>query len=69
MPKVNNTIKQRCDKLREILSPEYMNERTSVFSDGVGFELDKRTLEECKRNYKIYFDSWIKDELDELLKK
>lgn len=69
MPKLQNTIKQRCDKLRERLSPGYVSERTSLFKDQFDKSLDQYTLDECKRRYKLWFDTWVKDELDQLLKK
>lgn len=61
---VENTIKERCDKLREKLSPAYLFENTSLFK---GIDPSKR--EEVQQKYVLYFDSWIKEELDQLLKK
>ena len=69
MPKVHNTIKQRCDQLRKMLSVDFMLNRTGIFKQSVTKDLDEKTLKECADAYRLYFDSWIKDELDELLKK
>lgn len=70
MPKVHDTIKQRCDELRQRLSVDYMSQKTSIFKDPIGDKrLDEYTRDKIKDGLKVWIDSWIKDELDELLKK
>lgn len=64
MPKVNNTHKERRELLYERLTPEYLFNTTSVFSQlPKGFpQLDAETLNHVRNNYKRYFESWVKDE-------
>lgn len=69
MPKIYNTKKQRREELKERLTPEYLEERTCVFSNPMGGQkLDPYTVEQIKKSYKMYFNSWIKHELEELYK-
>ena len=69
MPKINNTLKERKQKLFERLTPEYLFSKTSVFSNmPSGFpQLDEKTLDHIKKQYKIYFNSWIEDEAKKFL--
>lgn len=63
------TKKERKEKLQEKLTPEYLINSTSIFHDSIGEQpLDKYTVEKIQNNYRLYFNSWIKDELKELLK-
>lgn len=63
MPKVHNTIKERKAQLYERITPEYLFNNTSIFKSSPGLKaLDPETVERIKADYKLYFESWIKDE-------
>lgn len=63
------TKKERKNKIKEQLTIEHMKTHTSIFHDPIGNpKLDPYTVEKIQRSYKLWFDSWIKDELEYLLK-
>lgn len=64
------TKKQRKEELKRKLSPDYMKNMTTVFDKRfIGSkDLDEKTLEEVYRRYTMYFNSWVKNDLEELLK-
>jgi len=69
MPKTTNT---KSDKRRDLLmrlNPDYLFEQTDVFQKEIGsFELHLATIDKIKRSYRNWFNSWIKDNLESLLK-
>lgn len=66
---MRRTKKERREKLKRGISPEYLFNNTSIFMDPIGDKpLDPYTVERIKYSYKLYFDSWIRDEAEELIK-
>lgn len=64
MPKIRGTIKQRKNNLHYRISPEGLK---GVFRTIPGENLDARTIEAIKKQYEIFYNSWIKDEADKFL--
>lgn len=64
------TVKERKQAIQEKLTLESLEENTTVFRvDQIGApNLDQYTVDVVKKNYKLWFDTWVKDELKELLK-
>jgi hypothetical protein len=54
---------------KRVLDVEYLLEDTAVFSDSPGDPpLDKETVERIKKSYRLWFRSWIKDDLELITK-
>lgn len=68
MPKLTGTKKDRARQLRERIDPDYLFNNTSVFSQGIGMPpFDPYTIDQIKASYALYFYSWIKEDLEQLL--
>lgn len=69
MPKIKGTNKLKKEMLLEKLNPEYIIKHTSIFSPQIGGgPLDEYTVKKIQESFKMWFDSWIKDDLEEVLK-
>jgi hypothetical protein len=68
MPKINNTYDERKQKLYERITPEHIFNSTSIAKNPIGDKpLDPYTVEHIKRQYQIYFNSWIKEDAEAFL--
>lgn len=68
MPKIYNTKKQRSGKLKERLTLDHIFNKTSIFENRAGVkEYDPETVGQIKKNLKLYWESWIEDDLQELV--
>lgn len=53
-------------KLKERLTANYIINNTSVFHQNLHRDLDQRTLDEAKKSFTIFWNSWVKDELEDV---
>ena len=68
MPKIFNTKKEQKEILHYRISPEHLFNATSIFKAPIGEnELDQRTVDIIKKNYSLYYESWIKELADKFL--
>lgn len=50
--------------VREKMNPDYIAEKTSIYSDPIGDPpLDPRTILHIKTQFRIWYGSWIADDL------
>ena len=68
MPKIFNTNKQQKEILHYRISPEHLFNVTSIFKAPIGEdELDQRAVNIIKKNYSLYYESWIRELSDKFL--
>jgi hypothetical protein len=70
MPKTRNTIAQRKVELINKLSIPHILSETSIFKKPIGKPpLDAYTVDHIKEGLALWWNSWVKDELDFLMDK
>lgn len=62
MTRNNKTNSERRKLLFARISPEHLFSNTAVFSGSPGIVLDAATVEHIKTQFRIYFDSWVRDD-------
>lgn len=61
------TLREKKENIKELVSPDHIFNRTSIFHNPIGGKkLDEYTIDHIKKQFELWFNSWVKEDLDKL---